>query len=171
MVRLIDLDNTQEMLELLALQAAAYKKEAELVGLADIPPLLQSPQSVRASREVYYGFFTEEGLAGAVSLKREQPSLLAAPPGPERLHICRLMVQPGMFRRGIASALLQRVLELAAADGLVTAVLAVSINEPAMALYGRFGFETIRQHPAIGGLTLNEMVARPGVQAAPGDAD
>ncbi|MNN65149.1 hypothetical protein D3C81_1806300 [compost metagenome] len=62
------------------------------------------------------------------------------------------------------------MLELAAADGLDTAVLAVSINEPAMALYGRFGFETIRQHPAIGGLTLNEMVAKPAVQAAPGDA-
>jgi ribosomal protein S18 acetylase RimI-like enzyme len=170
MVRLIDLDNTQEMLELLALQTAAYKKEAELVGLADIPPLLQSPQSVRASGEVYYGFFTEAGLAGAVSLKREQPSLLAAPPGPERLHICRLMVQPGMFRRGIASALLQRVLDLAASERLDTVVLAVSVNEPAMALYGRFGFETIRQHPAIGGLTLNEMVAKPGVQAMPGDA-
>ena len=170
MGRLIDLDNTQEMLELLALQAAAYNKEAELVGLADIPPLLQSPQSVRASGEVYYGFFTEEGLAGAVSLKREQPSLLAAPPGPARLHICRMMVQPGMFRRGIASALLRRVLELAAAEGLDTVVLAVSVNEPAMALYGRFGFETIRQHPAIGGLTLNEMVAKPAVQAGPGDA-
>lgn len=169
MVRLIDLDNTQEMLELLALQAAAYKQEAELVGLADIPPLLQSPKSVRSSGEVYYGYFLEEELAGAVSLKREQPSLLAAPPGPERLHICRLMVHPGMFRRGIASALLRRVLELAAAEGLETAVLAVSVNEPAMALYGRFGFEIIRQHPAIGGLTLNEMIAKPGLQAAPGD--
>ncbi|MDF2936607.1 MAG: acetyltransferase [Paenibacillaceae bacterium] len=171
MVRLIDLDNTREMLELLALQTAAYKKEAELVGLADIPPLLQSPQSVRDSGEIYYGCFMEEGLAGAVSLKQEQPSLLAAPLGPVRLHICRLMVQPGLFRRGIASTLLRHVLQLANAEGLDTAVLAVSTNAPAMALYGRFGFQTIRQHPAIGGLTLNEMVAKSAVQAAPAEKD
>ncbi|RAU95066.1 GNAT family N-acetyltransferase [Paenibacillus sp. YN15] len=172
MVRLIDLDNTQEMLELLALQMAAYQIEAEWVGLADVPPLLQSPQSVRDSGEIYYGCFMEDRLAGAVSLKREQPSLLAAPPGPVKLHICRLMVQPGLLRRGIASELLRRVLQLAAAEGLDVTVLAVSINEPAMSLYGRFGFRTIRQHPAIAGLTLNEMVARPGGdQAALADGD
>ncbi|MNP80532.1 Acetyltransferase (GNAT) family protein [compost metagenome] len=76
-----------------------------------------------------------------------------------------------MFRRGIASALLRHVLQLAAGEGLDVAVLAVSINEPAMSLYGRFGFSTIRQHPAIGGLTLNEMVAQPGVHAAPAEPD
>lgn len=170
MVRLIDLENNQEMLELLALQTAAYKKEAELVGLTNVPPLLQSPQSVRDSREVYYGNYKEAVLVGAVSLKQEQSSLLASPQEKLRLHICRLMVLPAMFRRGIASELLRYVLKLASADGLEVAVLSVSTNEPAMALYGRFGFQTIRQHPAIGGLTLNEMVCQPG-GPAPADKE
>lgn len=157
MIRLIDMNHTQEMLELLALQADAYKKEAELVGLADPPPLLQSPQTVRNSGERYYGYYMDGNLAGAVSLKREEPG----PPDPPRLLICRLMVRSGLLRRGIASGLLRHMLQLAAEEGLDVAVLSVATNTPAMSLYARFGFATVRQHPAIGGLTLNEMVCQP----------
>lgn len=152
-IRLIDLDDGREMLELLALQAVAYLKEAEMIGLTDIPPLLESPASVRESGQSYYGLFTEEGLAGAISLQKESGLL----------HICRLMVRPDRLRRGIASALLEFAVHLAEQAGESLRVMAVATNHAALILYGRFGFQTVDRHPAVNGLTLYEMV-RPYVR-------
>lgn len=156
-IRLIDLDDGKEMLELLALQTAAYIKEAEMIGLTDIPPLLESPATVRNSNEAYYGLYAAGKLEGAIALKEEQ-SLWASAGAGDCLHICRLMVQPNRLRQGIASRLVGHAVDLARRSGLSASVLAVSTNQAAVSLYIRYGFRTIRQHPAANGLVLNEMV-------------
>jgi ribosomal protein S18 acetylase RimI-like enzyme len=158
MIRLINLSDGKEMLELLALQTAAYIKEAEMIGLTDIPPLFESPDSVRGSGEMYYGLY-EEGslLIGAVSLKKDD-SVWASSPALASLRICRLMVHPQRLRQGIASGLLDCVLRMASEEKLDVCVLAVSTHTAAVSLYSRFGFRTVRRHPAANGLVLNEML-------------
>lgn len=165
-IRLIDLNNGQEMLELLALQTAAYMKEAEMIGLTDIPPFFDSPAAVRASGDLYYGLYEDGMLAGAVSIRKAPPAPLAAE-GEEQgesLHIGRLMVHPGRMRQGIGSRLLQHAAGLADSRGLSLNVLAVATHQAALALYRRFGFVPVRQHPAVNGLMLEELV-RPAATA------
>ncbi|WP_438448485.1 GNAT family N-acetyltransferase [Gorillibacterium sp. sgz5001074] len=139
------------MLALLALQMAAYVKEAEMIGLPDIPPLFESPDAVRSSGERFYGFY-DEGVAGAEELVGAV-SLLDR--GPDRLEIRRLMVRPERFRQGVASALLRFVRELA--GGRTLSVRTVTANTAALALYGRFGFRPVWEEPTVLGLTLVEL--------------
>ncbi|MDF2927395.1 MAG: family acetyltransferase [Paenibacillaceae bacterium] len=157
-IRLIDLYEGNGMLELLALQMAAYVKEAEMIGLTDIPPLLESPASVRSRGEAHYGLYEDNQLAGAVSLKLEHGGLGRLEMAPA-LRICRLMVHPAHLRRGVASRLIRYAIAAGQAEeAKYLTVSAVSVNEAALALYSRFGFITLAQHAAVHGLTLNEML-------------
>lgn len=161
-IRPIDLEDAGSMLKLLALQMAAYVQEAEMIGLPDIPPLCESPDTIRGSGEQFYGFYAlteagqgeyavdgEEELAGAVSLLEQ----------PDRLEIRRLMVRPAMFRQGVGSALVRSVLERA--PGTAVTVRTVTANHAALALYGRLGFRPVWQEPTVLGLTLVELTNAP----------
>lgn len=157
-IRLMDLNQMGTTLELLALQMAAYLKEAELIGLTDIPPLFESPDSVRSSGEEYYGLYESDKLAGAAAVKWETQTLDNDETQVPALRICRLMVQPNLLRQGIASDLLAYILRMAAERKAVTTVLAVSTNPAAVALYTRFGFRAVREFPSYAGLRLYEML-------------
>jgi RimJ/RimL family protein N-acetyltransferase len=76
-----------------------------------------------------------EGLVGRLSLARD--------PHPASRHVADLglMVAAGHRRRGIGSALLQRAVDWASEAGVTKLELHVfPHNEPALALYERFGF-------------------------------
>ncbi|MFD7525355.1 GNAT family N-acetyltransferase [Paenibacillus chitinolyticus] len=135
MMRQIPLDDVQAVLELLALQTTAYLVEAELIGYKDIPPLRDSPLTLRCSKETFTGYYVndrEEGreeLAGAIAWEEKGTELT----------ITRLMVHPRHFRQGIASALIRHALTTNPQAGRFV-VSTGEANLPAVRLYEKFGF-------------------------------
>lgn len=150
-IRQMDLSDSSTVEELWALQHAAYRQEAALIGAADLPPLLDTLEKIRHSEEAYYGYFMEDQeLAGAVSM------LSAA----GECTLCRLMVAPAFLRRGIASALLQHLID-GLFPGSAWVVNAEVRNVPAIRLYERNGFHIANYWQPSPRLTMARMV-RPG---------
>jgi ribosomal protein S18 acetylase RimI-like enzyme len=132
--------------ELVTLQRAAYRVEAELIGSELLPVLHEGADQLRASGETFLGARAEGRLVGAVSYKRL---------GDGTVDIHRLVVDPAAFRRGIASALLDAL--DAAAPAVRTIVATGAANVPARALYERRGFRSVREVVAGGGVRIVEM--------------
>ncbi|WJH37137.1 GNAT family N-acetyltransferase [Paenibacillus sp. CC-CFT747] len=130
MIRLLNLNDNREALQVLALQQASYRVEADIIGFEDIPPLMDSMDSLRRSGESFLGSFEDEELAG----------MLAYTKAKGQVTICRLGVHPDYFRKGTASRLL---LHLEAAEPEISrfVVSTGSLNEPAVRLYKKHGFE------------------------------
>jgi len=131
----LDLHTNAEALELLALQTASYRVEAKRVGLPDAAPLPDGIASLRQSGEQFYGFLSEgelpAKLVGAVSWARAGSVVT----------VCRMMVHPDYFRRGIARTLLAQLLaEQRRLGALRFVVTTAAANRPAIALYESFGF-------------------------------
>lgn len=143
MIRQLDLDDLHEVLEVLYLQQKAYRVEAELIGFEEIPPLMDTPQSIKQSRETFFGCFRNDKLAGAVACKQEAKELI----------ISRMMVDPAYFRQGIASRLLQHVENLAL-PGMRLQVSTGIRNIPAIRLYEKHGFEAYREMEIAPGIIL-----------------
>jgi len=147
MIRPIDLENLHELLPLLELQQLAYRIEAELIGFEEIPPLLDSPQTLRESGESFFGHYTGVKLTGAVSCRQS----------PKELTICRMMVHPDYFRMGIAGKLLEHV-ESMAAPGRAIVVTTGTSNTPAVSLYEKHGYEPSRMHLIAPGITMTQFI-------------
>ncbi|SDE40074.1 Acetyltransferase (GNAT) family protein [Paenibacillus sp. UNCCL117] len=147
MIRPIDLENLHELLPLLELQQLAYRIEAELIGFEEIPPLLDSPQTLRESGETFFGHYTGARLTGAVSCRQSA----------RELTICRMMVHPDCFRMGIAGKLLQYVESLAPPGGAIIVSTGTG-NIPAVALYEKHGFEPSRMHLLAPGITMTQFI-------------
>jgi ribosomal protein S18 acetylase RimI-like enzyme len=116
--------------ELVTLQRAAYRVEAELIGSELLPVLHEGADQLRASGETFLGARAEGRLVGAVSYKRL---------GDGTVDIHRLVVDPAAFRRGVATALLD-ALEARERDATHLTVGTGAENAPARALYERRGF-------------------------------
>ncbi|SEG78220.1 N-acetyltransferase [Paenibacillus sp. UNC499MF] len=134
MMRPIPLDDVQAVLELLALQSSAYLVEAELIGYKDIPPLKDSPLTLRCSKETFTGYYLNdpeerEELAGAIAWEENGTELT----------ITRMMVHPRHFRQGVASALIRHALAANPQAGRFV-VSTGEANLPAVSLYEKFGF-------------------------------
>jgi ribosomal protein S18 acetylase RimI-like enzyme len=142
-IRKLDLSHRFIAEDLWAMQHAAYRLEAERIGVSDLPPLRDTIQSLQNCGETFYGFHTEDGdLAGALSIEEEKGGQVV---------ICRVMVDSDHQRQGIASLLLQHVLNLLP-SGAVVSVTAEVRNVPAVRLYERNGFQatgTMRPAPDI----------------------
>ncbi|UKS27235.1 GNAT family N-acetyltransferase [Paenibacillus sp. HWE-109] len=143
------LQTNEEILRLLSLQMASYRVEAELIGFEDIPPLKDGIDSIRKAGETFYGYFVQEEnetrLAGAISFSSEGSVIT----------ICRMMVHPNYFRRGIARSLLQHILKLQEEEGAVLFVVSTgTANLPAVQLYQSFGFEMKRVFTVAPGVCL-----------------
>ncbi|MCZ8517779.1 GNAT family N-acetyltransferase [Paenibacillus filicis] len=146
MIEPIDLNDMQRVLEMLSLQQKAYRIEAELIGFEEIPPLFDSPQTLRDAGETFFGAYSEEGrLIGAASCKQ----------GAKELTICRMMVDPDYFRQGIGGRLLKHVEQLAL-PGMRLKVSTGTNNTPAYALYIKHGYEPVQRQLVAPGITLTE---------------
>lgn len=144
MIRKIDLTDHHQVLDLLFLQQLSYRVEAELIGFKEIPPLWDSPKTLRESGECFFGYYDDDNkLAGAVSVKQ----------GPKEMTLCRMMVHPDYFRQGIATQLLQYA-ESLAVPGLMIRVSTGTNNEPAVRLYTKFGYEPGQVMEVSPGITL-----------------
>jgi ribosomal protein S18 acetylase RimI-like enzyme len=139
----LDLDNPDTLEELIALQRASYRVEAELLGVDTLPALTESAEQLRAAGEIFLGAFDGRRLIGAVSWRRER----------DLLDIHRLVVHPDAFRRGVASLLLD-ALEESQAGAKRTIVATGAANEPARRLYERRGFQLYAERMAPGGVPI-----------------
>lgn len=115
--------------QLLSVQLPAYRIEAELIGFWDIPPLRDTTETMMESGETFVGYRIEGELAGFISYEDEG----------DALDICRMVVHPNYFRRGIAKSLVEYVLEGAGKHKRVKVSTGAG-NKPAIALYRSFGF-------------------------------
>ncbi|MDQ6419543.1 GNAT family N-acetyltransferase [Paenibacillus sp. LHD-117] len=146
MIQRIEHRNMADAEAILAVQLPSYRVEAELIGFDGIPALKDTPESVMASEEEFVGFYEEGQLAGVISYAAEA----------DEIDICRLVVHPDRFRRGIATKLLEHVLRHCAA-GKRAVVSTGAANEPAIALYKRYGFEEYGQLEVAPGFFITQL--------------
>jgi len=151
----LDLADDEMLARLVALQRAGYAVEAELIGAPSLPPLRESPEQLRASGEQFLGALRAGELVGAVSFKRDD--------GVVDIH--RLVVDPGAFRSGVATALLD-ALEAREAGARHWTVGTGAANAPARALYERRGFTPTEQRIVPGGVEWVRMDRAAEEQAA-----
>jgi ribosomal protein S18 acetylase RimI-like enzyme len=143
MIRKIDLNDNLQVLELLMLQQLSYRIEAKLIGFAEIPPLWDSPKTLKDSGEEFFGYYEDNQLVGCVSVKQS----------PKEMTICRMMVHPSYFRRGIASRLLEYAEKLAVPGRLIK-VSTGTKNVPAVLLYRKYGYQPNQKMEISPGITL-----------------
>lgn len=126
----LNLQDESTVNELWSLQHKAYRLEAELIGFREIPPLMETREMLSSSKEGFYGCFDkDEELMGAVAVEEESP----------KIDDYTNDGGAGLFRRGIASHLLEYVFEHFA--GMEQFIVSTGKkNTPAVSLYSKHGF-------------------------------
>lgn len=130
---------------LLAMQHAAFEIEAAYVGTRDIPPLQEDEEALTAFRGSWVVAWDGPEMLGAAAWRVR----------PEHVEIDRVMVHPSAHRRGVASALMTRVVEANAGRDLV--VDTGRDNPPGLAMYGKHGFVAERDHEVAPGFWLTRL--------------
>lgn len=149
MIKNINFEDDKILLELFSLQKAAYQVEAELIKFYDIPPLKESFEDLKECRETFLGYFEETTLAGALSYAVDG----------DELEICRMIVHPTHFRKGIAQRLLN-VLEDHHEGIHVFKVSTGKDNTPAKRLYLKNNFKLIRNLEVAPGFFISNFEKR-----------
>ncbi|MFD0047977.1 GNAT family N-acetyltransferase [Actinomycetes bacterium NPDC127524] len=131
---IIELDNKSSVMaeKILHVQLPAYKIEANIIGFEGIPQLKDTVLDITECRETFIGYTSGDELLGFISYTIEEGVV----------DICRLVVNPLHFRKGIARELLEHVLEIAGNNKVMVST--GKKNVPALSLYKRFGFEKVK---------------------------
>ncbi|WP_134684196.1 GNAT family N-acetyltransferase [Brevibacillus migulae] len=143
MIKKLALANRDEAQALLQIQLPAYKIEAERIGFDGIPALRDTVETLQACNEEGFGWWENGMLAGAITYEYEE----------EQLVICRLVVDPEQFRKGIGEALLKHLL----AENQHVARIAVhtgAANVPAINLYKKHRFVESEEREIAPGIKL-----------------
>jgi len=118
-----------------AIRMAAYKQEAELLGVTRFPPLERQVDDILTSSEEFIGAFEDGTLAGVLSVCPDEEG--------RGISISSLVVHPSYQQRGLGHALVREATELYLASELT--VQTAAANLPALVLYARFGFKEYRR--------------------------
>lgn len=129
--------------EILAIQIPSYQIEAALIGFSGIPQLMDTVDSIMTSEEIFIGYRLDHEWAGFLSYSVEK----------DTMEICRLVVHPLHFRKGIGGKLIEASLALASGKKIIVST--GSENQPALNLYKRFGFVIINEIEAAPGIFLS----------------
>ncbi|WP_165921139.1 GNAT family N-acetyltransferase [Paenibacillus albiflavus] len=142
MIQLIDIQEQQIAARIQEIQLASYQIEAELIDFTDLPPLRETIQDLIACGEIFYSYVDEGTIVGAISYTIEA----------DQLQICRMMVHPAYFRRGIADQLLAHLMDKY--PEIMKIVTTGALNAPAIRLYQKHGFKLVREIEVEPGLSL-----------------
>lgn len=145
-VKQLDIRNKTTINEIIELQRASYRVEADLIGFDSIPPLHDTEDSLIECEETFCGIYVEGRLAGMVSYMVEGGVF----------DIYRMAVHPDFFRRGIGSRLLEYVLSTGREEFVDRFLVSTGMkNEPARKLYVKHGFEYKGDKAVPGGLMIS----------------
>jgi ribosomal protein S18 acetylase RimI-like enzyme len=129
--------------DVLKVQIPDYKVESKIINYDDIPPLKDTVETLQNCNETFFGYFINEELCGAISIKVEK----------NVMDIHRLIVSPEHFRKGIAKRLLQFI-ESNDQDIKRIIVSTGAKNVPAVNFYLKNGFTKIDEISVNEQLTL-----------------
>ncbi|WP_141432065.1 GNAT family N-acetyltransferase [Bacillus sp. 03113] len=115
--------------EILSIQIPAYKVEAALIGFDGIPALKDTIETIMECRETFIGYVLNQDLVGFISYTESD----------NQLDICRLVVHPLHFRKGIGKELVQNILDKVSVNKKIV-VSTGKKNTPAKKLYSSLGF-------------------------------
>ncbi|MGZ9929908.1 GNAT family N-acetyltransferase [Streptomyces sp. NC-S4] len=143
-IRTLDLTDDATAAAVHRIGRAAYAVEAELIGFDGIPALGESLAEMRALPLNWVGALSGDGsLDGFLAWEETDGSV----------SLDRLCVDPGRFRRGVASLLLRHALD-ELFPGRPVEVTTGAANAPAVALYERAGFTRGPDFSPVPGLTM-----------------
>ena len=106
----------------------SYAIEANLIEALNFPPLARNTEDIKKSETTFYGFTENECLAAVIEVGTNS----------QCLDICSLTVDPSYFKKGIASKLINYVLEMS--DLSYARVETAVANTPAINLYKKHVF-------------------------------
>lgn len=149
MIKRIDFQDYEIIKDLFALQRISYLIEAKLIDYYDIPPLKETFEELLECEETFLGYFEDDELIGAVSFILEG----------EELTICRMIVHPNHFRKGIAQQLL-RVVEKEHPYMPSYKVSTGKENFPAKNLYLKNGYRLLEDIEVESGLFISTFEKR-----------
>jgi GNAT superfamily N-acetyltransferase len=115
--------------QIVEVQQAGYRVEAQLTGYDGMPGLTQDADAVAALDETLLGASEDEHLLGVLGYTRHG----------DQVDVSRLVVHPHHFRKGIGTLLL-RELHAREQDARRVEVTTSTGNTPATALYLREGY-------------------------------
>ena len=128
MIKKLEHNNKEVAERILAIQLPAYQVEAKLMEFNALPPLKETVVSILKSNELFFGYFSKDKLVAIISYNQEE----------EYIEICRLVVDPNYFRKGIGKQLVKFIIQIA--DGKPIFVMTGTNNIPAVSLYTSIGF-------------------------------
>jgi ribosomal protein S18 acetylase RimI-like enzyme len=130
MFKQLDLSNQELSQLVLSIQLPAYQLEANLIGFQGIPALSDTVEDIMNSKETFIGFYEDDYLLGVLSYEETD----------ELVDICRLVVSPASFRKGIGNQLVNYV--LGEVRGSREVIVSTGLkNVPAVKLYKKLGFD------------------------------
>lgn len=144
MIDKIDFHDKNIVQELFELQKISYLIEAKLIDFYEIPPLIETFEELLDCGEIFLGYMEDDELIGALSYTIEN----------EVLTICRMIVHPNHFRKGIAQQLLTAV-EEKHPEIRVFLVSTGKDNFPAKKLYQKNGYVLIEEIEVVPGLFIS----------------
>ena len=106
----------------------SYRIEANLIGVEDFPPLRRTINSFQKSNTHFYGFLKNDELTALIEIDVDE----------NQLEICSLVVDPLFFRQGLASQMMEYILEKFPRN--ISVVETATVNSPAISLYEKYGF-------------------------------
>ncbi|MDM5249937.1 GNAT family N-acetyltransferase [Lysinibacillus sp. G4S2] len=141
MIKLIDISNRNNANDVLSIQIPSYEVEAKIIGYSEIPPLKDTVETLQKCEEIFFGYYENTELCGAISLKVDD----------NVANIHRLIVHPNHFRKGIAQLLVN--FAISNFDVKKVEVATGSKNTPAVNFYLKNGFEKTKE------VTVNEQLS------------
>lgn len=153
MIKHIQISDHQIAEKVLEVQKLAYRIEADIIGFDQIPPLLETLEELKLSKETYLAFYEGEQLAGVLSYEvNNEPKATV-------ITICKMIVHPEHFKKGIASRLIDHLTRLDLNASEIT-VATGSKNVPAIQLYLKLGFKETHEIRIHENLTIKEFNKR-----------
>jgi ribosomal protein S18 acetylase RimI-like enzyme len=146
-VRVLDQHDPATAARIVAVQHAAYRVEADLIGFDGIPPLHDDVDAVALLELMLLGVIEEGEIAALIGYRRLGP----------RVDIDRLAVHPRFFRRGLARRLIAAV-HRREADATHFDVSTGRDNALALALYRAMGYQPVADVALPEGVAITRLV-------------